>query len=163
MTGQCWIVVRSKPRQEIYAAHNIARFSRHILGETYPPYIQMCRTGDKIEPLFKSIVFVAMQDAWYFIRNCWGVLHIIMRGESPAAMPEFEMTRMKRMESTAGFVELPVRRQFNIDTKVTVESGPFAARTGICAGYESDRRVRVLIEFLGGTREVLFDESALRV
>lgn len=161
MTGKCWIVVRSKPRQEVYAASNIARFSKQTLGEAYPTYIPMCRTGEKVEPLFKSIVFVAMQDAWYFIRNCWGVLHIIMVGENPAAMPDKEMVRMKRMESQSGLIELPVNRQFKLDQKVTIQSGPFQDHSGICAGYESDRRVRVLIDFLGGQREVLFAESHL--
>jgi len=157
-----WVVVRSKPRQEKWAALNIARFSQQLLGTPYQTYIPMCHTDGKVEPLFKSMVFVAMHDAWYFMRNCWGVVCIIMHGESPAPMPEREMIRMKRMESRSGLIELPVHRLFNIEDKVTIGTGAFEGRDGICAGYESDKRVRVLIEFLGGSREVLFNETSLR-
>lgn len=84
--------------------------------------------------------------------------------ENPAVMPDHEIARIRGKEDEDGFVRLPeapVDDGFIVNEKLRVKSGPFEDHYGIYQGMNDKGRERVLLDWLGGKRTVLFDADDL--
>jgi transcriptional antiterminator RfaH len=164
-SGSRWIVLRTRTRQEIRAQENA-----HQIGfVTYLPKILQAhkRNGIKTmvaEPLFPSYLFCAISDRWRILLNTFGVSGVIMRGNEPDSLPKSVIEDLRSRETFEGFVELPKKpKPIGLNSKIRVNSGPFAGHFGLVAGMAGHQRCRVLLDLLGRKVTVLVSESGLSV
>jgi transcriptional antiterminator RfaH len=127
------------------------------------PRIRRGRRIEKIEPLFPSYIFVAIQDGrWWNARWCVGVLAMIMSGDQPAHVPDRVLDEIRRRE-VRGAVELPKAPGMKVGARVRVSGGPFQGQLGLYAGMKPHERVEVLLALLGGQQRVTLPRSSIEL
>lgn len=156
-----WIVVRTRPNSEKFAAHNVVRQG----CDFYLPVFEKRTAHGRLkqiraEPVFKSYLFVNIRHQWRFLLSTFGIRSIIMRGESPAPVMEREIVKLRSME-VDGLVVLPVRQRFGIGERVRIVEGPFSSKWGLYDGQTPAQRNKVLIDCLGGKIHILVDDEGL--
>lgn len=114
--------------------------------------------------LFPGYLFVAIDLAdpkWRAVSNTPGVARIITRkAGDPAKIPlEFLQSLMKRCDST-GHLKPPT--DLKAGDKVRIASGPFSTFIATVERIDEKRRVWVLLEMLGSTREVGIEMANLQ-
>lgn len=160
MHGQArWIVARTKPSRDFWAAENVARQER----EFYLPKIYVRnRRYARAEPLFPSHLFVKVDGPWRFLLSTFGVSGVMLQGTEPAIVPDKEIHRLRRLENSEGFIELPGGTdKFRNGEKVRVTDGPMEGRVGIYQGQTGRERVMVLFDLMGRKISTLIDERSL--
>jgi transcriptional antiterminator RfaH len=161
-----WIVVKTKPSQEKWAAENVKRQGCKFYLPQYP---QMVRVRQKVQemrgkPLFPSYLFVdteARSDQWRWLLGTFGVSSVMMRGDKPAPIPLKVIDDLVRRQGEDGLILLPVRQQFHEGQKVRVRNGPFQSYLGLYKGQTAGDRQKVLLDFLGGKVMALIAVDAL--
>lgn len=142
-----WVVLRTKPRSELWAAENVARQG----VEYYLPRLAPER-GTAPPPLFPGYLFARIIGQWRFLRSTFGVLDLVMQGESPAELRAAEIEWIRSLEGEDGLVRLPeppVPEPLRAGERLRVEHGPFAGLRAICGGMKSTDRVYILLDVLG--------------
>ena len=146
-TGQ-WILVRSQPKREAWAATNCVR-------QGYEVYFPRCQRIRGTRPLgrpialFPTYIFVRTPGQWYFLRGTFGVAGPVLCGESPIVVPEHLVTELRSREGEDKIMWLhidPVPGQ-----AVRITSGPMKDQVGVHAGMSGRQRVRVLFDRLAVT------------
>ena len=158
-----WIVVRTQPRRDRWAAENV---ERQGCGYYLPVYESQTGSGklrrSRAVPLFPSYLFVKIFEQWRFLQGTFGISHVIMgSGGQPAGVLERHIDAMLRHEDKEGYVRLPKRQRFAVNEKVRVTAGPFVSQVGLWQGQTPAQREKVLIEILGGKISVLIDSNSL--
>jgi len=160
-----WIVLRTRFGREAWAMENAS-----ALGFTcYLPRVLEAhrRKGVKTmiaAPLFPSYLFCSISDQWRILLNTYGVIGVILRGAEPDAVPRTVIENLRSRETSDGFVQLPKKAEIlGVNSKIRVNSGPFAGHFGIVAGMPGNQRCRVLLDFLGRKVTTLIAESAVTV
>lgn len=150
MSGQGWIVARTKPGREAWAAENV-----HKQGYTYyfPRVLAFRKRIATSEPLFRNYLFVHTHGAWKFLLNTFGVSGVVTFGESPAYISQYEIDKLKSKE-VDGLVKLEKLFEkdvprFSKGQAIRVKDGLFVGYTGIYEGQDPKHRERILLEFLG--------------
>jgi transcriptional antiterminator RfaH len=121
------------------------------------------KSSGRIMPLFANYLFVALGElgeGWHVVNRTIGVLKLIAFGDAPARVPEREIEALKsRMRD--GFVTLPPprRRVFVKGEQVRILAGPFEGLAAIHSGMSTRAREIVLLELLGGQRQVAIDRA----
>jgi transcriptional antiterminator RfaH len=154
-----WIVARTKPCREVWAAENIQRQGHEFyLPRIFVPATHLCGQA-RSECLFKSYIFV-LTEQWRFLLSTFGVSGVIMggNGSGPAILPQSEIDRMKLLEDGTGFVILP---KFKPGQDLRVTDGPFKNEKAIYQGMGPKEREEVLINFLGRKTKVLIAKEFL--
>lgn len=155
-----WIVVRTKPRCENWAAANLERQgfvcycpkTAEVVGRGMRRYTVA-------RALFPGFLFVQLaENRWRTILSTYGVTGPIMVGESPGYIRAKAIEELKEREDRDGLIVLPSKR---IGSRVQVTRGPMLHRTGIFQGMSGPDRVRVLMEFLGRKITVLIAQNAV--
>jgi transcriptional antiterminator RfaH len=163
VTAACrgWIVVQTKAQREVYAAENIARQG----FELYLPRIVVIRPllGAHAEPFFRSYLFVKTADRWLPLLSTYGVLRVIMSGAAPALVSQQEIDKLKAREDADGFLRLekPPPQHFGSGDKVRITKGLYAGRDAVYDGVGPQRRVQLLLDYLGRKSKVLISEDCL--
>jgi transcriptional antiterminator RfaH len=146
-----WIVVRTKPNSEKWAALNLTRQGY----DYYLPQIRVERKHRgvsilKAEPLFRHYLFVTTDGRWYSLLSTFGISSVIMQGSKPAEMRDREIAALRERE-VDGYITLPPRptSQFQPGDRVRVKAGAYKHYEGICEGADAKARERVLLEYLG--------------
>jgi transcriptional antiterminator RfaH len=149
-----WTCARVEPKREAVAQHFL-----QLRGfESYVPRVRERslrgdRRVEKLEPLFPSYAFIAIQDGrWWDARWCIGVSAVIMNGGGPAHVADRIIDEI-RMREVRGAVELPTRPLRRGDA-VRILAGPFRDQLGLYAGMRPRERVEVLLSLLGGQQKV---------
>jgi len=162
-----WIVVRTKSRRENWAAENVQRQGCMFYLPRYevPPTRKIKEARAAV--LFPCYLFVKIQNQWKFLLGTFGIQAVIMGGSGePATMPQKEIDRLKQRENE-GLIKLPTRLEKtdlpNVGDKVKITQGPFEGHFGLWMGQTNSERQRILLDFLGGKRETLFDIRALEL
>jgi transcriptional antiterminator RfaH len=125
--------------------------------EVFLPLVQTKRAS---APLFPGYFFCRIVDRWRSINTTFGVLCLVRVGDCPARCPDAEIDSLKSMLDGHGFISLPdrpntpVKRKIAIGARVRIASGPFGGMSGLYAGMSTKDRERVLLDVLGGQREV---------
>ena len=154
--GARWYVVHTQPQNEARAEAHLRRqgFTTYL-----PRYLRSRRHARKTEtvarPLFPRYVFVAVdvaRDRWRAIQSTFGVSHIVLAGEGPAALPDGIIEEIRARETESGFVTLGLPAGVKPGSRVRLLEGIFAESRGILERVGDDRRVAILLELLG--REV---------
>jgi len=90
-----------------------------------------------------------------------GVLTVVKFGTTPARVPDEEIGELLKRADGDGIIRLQsrasvitARAAYAPGAPVQIASGPLRGFAGIYAGMDAADRERVLIELLGGTREV---------
>jgi transcriptional antiterminator RfaH len=158
MTGQ-WVVARTKPNRERWAAENVARQGR----EFYLPTVMVVRKRlAQTQPLFANYLFV-LTDQWHFLLSTFGISGVVTFGESPATVSHQIIEAIKAREVN-GCVTLPApvtSERFKIGTQVRVKGGMFSGCIGVYEGANPKQREQVLLDFLGRKTSVLFAPEML--
>lgn len=149
-----WIVVKTKPNQERYAARHIRRQGHACLC----PYITE-EGSTREKPLFTAHIFVLGPD-WYYLKSTYGVVSPIMFGDQPARMPKKAMRDILRRCGEDDVITIKAER-FTAGQQVRFKRGAWEGWTGIFKGFgkDSKKRVRIMLRMLGGEHELEFDRG----
>src|SRR5262245_12272391 len=100
--------------------------------------------------------FVLVVSAWYSARWSPGVIRLVMDGEHPARVPDAVIAEIRKREGPDGFVRLPKQSMNGLrrGQRVKILRGPFEGKDGLYDGMVAHERERVLLDLLGGFRQV---------
>src|SRR5215831_2546422 len=84
-----WALCQTEPQRE----HSVRLYLMRARFETYAPRI---RIKDRVALLFPTYVFVRIVDRWYPVRWTVGVTKMLMDGETPAKVPEIEVSKLRK-------------------------------------------------------------------
>lgn len=173
MTTHNWVVVRTQPNREAWAAENIIR-------QLAVPYLPRCaekiKIGNHYETkarlLFPGYIFVRTFDGrWRFLLGTYGVSSVVMTGSSPAVVQEAEIARIKACEDSDGLVHLPKllpdlydeedHHRFKKGQPVRIKDGVYSGYEGIYEGCHAKDRERILLDYLGRKTRVLIGTEQL--
>jgi transcription antitermination factor NusG len=139
-----WVIVRTKTGQENWASANC----RQQEMETWLPRYHIPNRG-KPAPLFPGYIFVRPNDQWRALRNTYGVIDIVMRGDgAPEYVPKVVMKELRKRADKDGIVTLPHQRTPKKGERVQIKVGAFQECFGLYDGLTPDGRIRVLMEFM---------------
>lgn len=140
-----WAVVQCESQRE----HAVRLLLMRRRYETYFPRV---RIHGRIEPLFRSYLFVRLAgQQFYPVMWTPHVIRLLMAGDQPAQLPEDIVNHIRKREKD-GLVKLPnVSRILRKGQKVRIIRGSFEGRIGLYEGMGSKDRERVLLELLGQT------------
>jgi transcriptional antiterminator RfaH len=151
-----WSVARTEPNRDAFAAA-----SAMALGFTvFAP--RVLTRAKRVAPLFPSYLFVQIVDQWRLLERTMGFSHMVRFGDAPSRVPDAQIESLKSRIHD-GFVTLPpppsARRAFKKGEPVRIVAGPFEGLNAIHSGMSTRAREIVLLEMLGGQRQVAIDRA----
>ena len=162
---QAWFAVATKPRSEAIANEHLTRQGYECL---LPRLRRVRRSAgglkNLVECLFPNYIFLQADTdhtSLAPVRSTRGALGLVRFGGVPAEIPSAVIDNIRsRMDAHDGFVRLDAP-DLHPGQKVRLTDGPFSGLDGVFVLHEGMERVRVLLEFLGTSREVLLPRSQL--
>lgn len=145
-----WMVVKTKPNQERYAAKNVRR-QGHV---AFTPFIRDER--DRESPLFPGHIFVK-GPAWWYLKNTYGVVGPIMIGAEAAYVSLKEMKVLLAAAGEDDVIEL-YRPKLSKGMGVVISHGAFDGFIAQIVDLPKKDRVKVLFRMLG--KEVSMELSS---
>ena len=139
-----WCLVRTKTRQENWAAQNC----RQQDMETFLPRYEEPGSGVP-KALFPGYLFVRPNGRWKKLRNTYGVIDIVMMGGEPDFVPKAVMSALRKNVDKNGIVTLPRQRKPEKGEAVEIKIGAWQGFTGLYDGLNDQGRIRVLLKFMG--------------
>lgn len=169
-TGDCvqaWFAVVTKPRSEAIAHEHLGRQGYECL---FPRVRRMLRGAGGLRPrvecLFPSYVFLQADPdhkSLAPVRSTRGALGLVKFGGVPAEVPAAVIERIRgRMSADDGYVRLD-SPDLEAGQAVRLTEGPLSGFEGVFVLREGFDRVRVLLELLGGQREIVVSRDQLAV
>lgn len=157
MSLKKWFILQFKPN-----SHRVAERNLHRQGfETFLPMREV--TGRKtnhfksdLSPLFPGYMFVAADPEtgpWRKINSSYGVSKLVSFDAKPAPVPLNLISGLMLRCDGSGLL-LPAR-ELSPGEKVEVLSGPFANFIATVDTIDSERRIWVLMEFMGRSSRVV--------
>ena len=148
-----WFAARSKPKQEELALVNLARqgFDAFLPRVRRPPSPKAKRSPKlALGPLFPGYVFVALdvgRERWRAVNSTLGILHLVRFGETPAALPEGLVERMRALSNAQGLVA--PQNALVIGQTAKIVGGAFDGWIGqVQSVADSQQRVVLLVELM---------------
>ncbi len=162
---QTWFAVATKPRCEAIAHEHLVRQGYECL---FPRLRRMLRSVSglktRVECLFPNYLFLCAdpdQTSLAPVRSTRGALGLVRFGGQPAEVPLGVIERIRgRIDADNGFIQLDAP-ELAPGQRVRLTDGPFSGFEGVFVLQEGLDRVRLLLEFLGSTREVVLPRSQL--
>jgi transcriptional antiterminator RfaH len=149
-----WSTARTLCHREAFACERLT-------ANGFETFLPMIHAGPKrVAPLFAGYIFVLIHDQWRAVDRTLGVLKLVRFGDCPARVPDREIDELRaRMDPSTGVVRLPPppspkRRAFAKGDKVKIVGGPFAGVAALHTGLSASQREIVLLQMLGGQRQV---------
>lgn len=146
-----WYAVRCHVHQEQRAD---AQLSNQGYQSYLPLIAKSVRHARKIlnvkAPLFPGYLFVSLditQQQWRPINSTYGVMGLIMGGESPRAVPHGVVEALEGLTQDNGLIEFTPALQ--LGSRVHVVAGPFVGMIGELARHDGKGRIEVLLEIMG--------------
>jgi transcriptional antiterminator RfaH len=163
---QHWCVCKAETQRELIAQRHLERGG----FETYYPRIKVApnivrRDGrshlaPRIEPLFRSYLFVRIAEQWHAVRRTIGVTAVLLNGERPAVIGDPYIDELRSREGPDGLVRLLRQRpEFMPGDRVQITSGLMQGRFAIFQGMAAHERVLVPLAVLGSERRVQLDRQ----
>jgi hypothetical protein len=163
--NQCWLVVRTKPRQELVSLLHLRQRDVRPYCPLFlePPWHPRAPKGPV--PLFAGYIFVQCHPRWHLnaVRFCPGVSRIVTFDQRLATVGKGFIEALRAREGDRGYI-LPVETELGIPvgSKVRIMSGPLRGLEGVFQGYLRGReRSKVLMQFLRGRKAVEVDTTSL--
>lgn len=159
-----WHLAQVKPNADKIAIRNLERQN----FTTFQPLERHTRVrGGKfvtqLRPFFPGYVFLAYPEAaapWSLVNSTYGVARLVTFGGRPAPVPAGIVAGLKAACDEDGTIILD--DHFQTGDTVTIASGPFASFLGEIERLTPDRRVLVLIDFMGKQTRVKLPAADLR-
>lgn len=164
---QGWFAVVTKPRSEAIALEHLLRQGFECLL----PRLRRVRRGAvgikaRIECLFPNYLFLRADTevtSLAPVRSTRGARGVVRFGGVPAEVPESVIEGIrKRIDSDDGFIRLEAP-QLSLGQSVRLTDGPLSGLEGVFLLHEGADRVRLLLELLGTSREVVVPREHLAV
>lgn len=159
-----WFVAQTHPFREGAAC---AQLQAQGFPAFLPYMTKAVRHARKLRsvrtPLFPSYVFVSLnldKDRWRSVNGTFGVSRMIMAGDRPAPVPCGVVEAFKSLVDDDGCVELGDSLQ--VGQRIEIVAGPFAEAIGALERQDSNGRVRVLLDIMGGVVPAIIDRADLR-
>lgn len=158
-----WYLASLKPNAGSIAHRNLVRQGFDVF---YPLEAHTRRRNVKFEQalrqLFPGYIFVAVAPgtgSWRKINSTQGVGRLVSFGSSPAQVPSDFVTDLQSRCDSQGCL-LP-SRSFSEGDTVVFRSGPLSDLVATVETLAPDRRVWLLLDFIGGKTRVLADPENL--
>ena len=153
MTGALWYVVHTQPNGEARAEINLRRQGFDVYLPRYQRKRRHARKSEIVaRPLFPRYLFVGLdlaRDRWRAIQSTFGVTHLVLAGDEPAAVPDGIVDEIRDREGGDGYVALGLPPGIGRGSRVRLVDGLFAETKGVIERIVDDRRVAILLELLG--------------
>ena len=159
-----WYCVRTQLKRERIAAANLREIEDVEVFSPWIKYEKRTRRGPVMwsEPLFPGYLMAkfSVREQGRHVTHTAGVSHILKFGDVVPVVPESfvnelreELSRMKMEDE-----EVEVERAIRVGDEVEVVGSSFQGLSGqVVEVKPAERRVAVLLEFLGETRPVTVD------
>ena len=162
---ESWFAVLTKPRAEAVAELNLRRQGFHCL---FPRVRRMLRTAHgleaRVESLFPRYLFLRTDpqtNSLAAVRSTKGAVGLVRFGIEPTRVPDAVMDRIQqRVDASDGFVRLEAP-DLHAGQLVRVTEGALSGWEGVFKCFESGDRVRLLLELLGCSREIVVPRAQL--
>ena len=162
---ESWFAVLTKSRSEAVAQEHLRRQGYQCL---FPRLSRVLRTARgierRVESLFPRYVFLRTdpdQRSLAPVRSTRGVAGLVRFAGAPARVPDTVIERIRqRMSDVDGHVHL-LAPDCAPGQAVRVTEGPLMGWEGVFKAAEGADRVRLLLELLGSTREVVLPREQL--
>ena len=160
MKEELWYILQIKPNSRLKAIRNLEDQG----FKTFMPLVCVTkRIGNtfknEFKPLFPGYLFVSFDpnfDLWTKISNTIGVKRLLFFGEKPQPLPRGLVSALKHREK---IVNCSI---FNLTAgnKLKILNGPFSELVVRVEAVEENKRIWVLLDFLGRqSRVALQDED----
>ena len=149
-----WYAIRTKPRQEERAEHNLRTLNVEALNvEPFAPKVREDRFDPAIKqmvqvikPLFPSYIF-ARFDAGRMLHKVWftrGVDYVVNFGQKPAIVPDEIITMIRLRMGTDCYVK--IGQELVLGDKVRIKDGPLNNFVGVFERNASTaKRIQLLL------------------
>jgi transcription elongation factor/antiterminator RfaH len=161
--GERWYVVHTQPHREFRAENQLGTQGFRTFLPRYRKTVRHARKLMTVNaPFFNRYLFIALdlsRDQWRSVNGTIGVTSLITHGMLPAAVPEGVVESLISISDADGFVNPSDGLQ--LGEQVRILTGPFAEKVGELVRFDGARRVRVLLELLGGVVAVSIERGHL--
>ena len=163
--GTTWFLAQLKPNCGHIAERNL---KLQGFGTFQPTEERTKRVQGKFEttprPLFPGYIFVAFNPGaghWRAINSTSGITRLVSFGKEPAPVPLDIVSQLMLRCDTTGRLLPP--KLLKPGDQVRLATGPFSDFVGVIESLAPERRVWVLMEFMGRRTRVAVDADQLRV
>jgi transcriptional antiterminator RfaH len=165
-SGRSWYCVRTDLRREVEVRD---RLEEQGFGAFLPLIIAMRAVRPGVReaaavPAFPGYLFAAFDvkaDRWRSILYTRGVKGIFSaHPEHPSRVPREQIERLLALGYDRPIVEDPRPALIQAGARLRVTDGPFADEQGVCL-LDDGKRVRLLMDILGGQRSVTVPRSVV--
>jgi transcription antitermination factor NusG len=147
-----WAVVQTIAQREQAVADRLDQIGYSVLA----PKAKMRINGRlEIRALFPGYLFAHVVDGqWYEIRWCIGVMRLVMAGDQPAHLPDWEVDKIQR-ETKNGLVRLPKhppvppKTKIQVGSEIKILTGNFRGCHALYQGSTPRECEIVLLDLLG--------------
>ena len=153
-----WICVRTEPRKETFAEHNLRRAQLEVYCPRFERWITHARRRRMVlQPLFSNYLFVrsdAGLEGLGAVKRTPGVSTFAGRDLVSSIVPDAVIELVRAREDQSGAVVFTAER-FKAGEIVRVTSGPFKDFEAVFTESHDNRRSRILLSMLGKQNSVL--------
>ena len=162
---EAWFAVITKPRAEATAQEHLARQGYQCL---LPQVKRVLRSAaglkTRIESLFPNYLFLRADPDFVSlapVRSTRGAIGLVRFGGEPVCVPDDVIDRIRsRIDLGDGLIKL-VTPELEPGQGVRVMDGPLVGWEGVFLSPEGMDRVRLLLQLLGTSREVVVPRRQL--
>lgn len=161
-TGANWYLAQLKPNSARIAERNLSRQGiRTFLPLLARTAKRRGRFVEVKEPLFPGYIFVSFGEAlarWRAVNSTYGVARLVSFGREPAPVPAELVAELQMRCDPSGVIQ--PEAQLRPGDRIAIRHGPFAGLIAEVTRISPDRRVWILLDIIGGRREVEISEAA---
>jgi len=159
-----WFLAQIKPNSHRIAERNLGRQG----FQTFLPLQEETKRArgkftTQMRPLFPGYLFVSFDVAaggWRAVNSTYGITRLVSFGKDPTPVPpDLVSTLMLRCDREG---KLMSPKQLAVGDEVMMTKGPFAQFIATIESIAPDRRIWVLMEFMGGKTRVAVNADDLR-
>jgi len=162
--GDTWFLAQLKPNSAQLANKNLKRqgYKTFLPLET----VTRQRSGKfvtALRPIFPGYIFVAFdvaEGAWRSVNSTYGVTRLVSFGKEPASVPNDLVAQLMQRCDVSGKLLPP--QLLKPGDHVRMMTGPFANFVASIEVTAPDRRIWVLMDFMGGQTRVAVNADQLR-
>lgn len=149
--GTSWFLAQFKPNSHSIAERNLGRQGFH----TFLPLQEKTRGVrgkfvTRLHPLFPGYLFVAFNIAtggWRSVNSTYGITRLVSLGKEPTAVPLDLISQLMLRCDREGKLMPP--KLLTSGDRVLLNIGPFADYVATIEAIAPDRRIWMLMEFMG--------------
>lgn len=161
--GERWYVVYTQPHREFRAQEQLAAQGFQTFLPRYRKTVRHARKLMTVSAaFFNRYLFVSLdlgRDQWRSVNGTFGVTSLISEGMYPVPVPQGVVESLIGISDADGFVRPGDCLQPG--QRVRILTGPFAEQIGELVRLDGARRVRVLLQLLGGVVAVSMERDQL--